>query len=84
MKEKCIICDKELTSKGVFLCESDTLKLYYKLNTKLDIINNPTFKEHCMICGEWENRVIINFPTWNYTCNVCLRRAMNIYSPRNH
>lgn len=79
-KEKCIICDKELIENGILLCESHTFQLYEIISNNQDTITNPSLREHCMICGEWDNRVIVNFPSWNYICNLCLKRAMKVYS----
>ena len=79
MDDKCIICNVKLVHSGVFLCERHTNKLEDNYKTEENIITTPTFKEHCMICGEWENRIIINYPEWNYICNVCLKNALDNY-----
>lgn len=79
MDEKCIICDKKLIQSDVFLCERHTKELDNNFKKEKNIINCPSFKEHCMICGEWKNRAIINYPEWNYVCNICLKNALDKY-----
>ncbi len=83
MQEKCVICDVRLIYKDVFICESHAKELYKKLKKGENIIKLPSFKEHCMICGEWKNRIIINYPSWNYVCNICLKNALNKYKNGN-
>lgn len=83
MKEKCYICETELDVSGVFICRTHTVELYKILSNEITIkdaiIINPEFIQHCHICGEYENRVIINHPEWFYICNVCLESATKNY-----
>lgn len=83
MQNKCIICDKLLSVKDIYICETHTSELLNIVNNQKQysdiIIEHPSFMDHCMICGEWEARKIINYPSWNYICNICLNAAQNIY-----
>lgn len=83
MKERCIICNKELEVKDIYLCQNHTMELQeIRLNGELDsnIFVNPTFNEHCMICGEWKNREMILIQGSIYICNRCLDSALNEYN----
>ncbi len=81
MNERCIICDSELRHSGIFICEHHTnvLNNFLEKSISEKIIKNPTFKNHCMICGEWENKIIINHPHWNFVCTICFNTANDFY-----
>jgi|GEM_PF-1552957 len=79
MKEKCYICGIEVSNKGVFLCEEHALELQKCLVNGENLILKPEFPEHCMICGNWECRIIVNSLGWNYICDECVEYAIKKY-----
>lgn len=83
VEDKCIICNIPLEFKGIYLCEIHTQELtnisHNKGKFQSIILYNPSFNEHCMLCGEWEDRIIINHPDWNYICDKCLFEAQTKY-----
>jgi hypothetical protein len=84
VKDKCLICGKPAEA-GAYLCKDHTRAALEVLNTgstenvKYTIIENPVFMNHCQLCGEWENRKIICYPSWNYLCEPCITEAKGIY-----
>jgi hypothetical protein len=64
---KCFICSEHTNEK--YLCQEHCKELYQMLINRTNIIEKPEFKHHCMICGEYQDRIIINYPTWFYICN---------------
>lgn len=71
---------------NIFLCKEHTIEALEVLytgvfqNKKYDIYDKPEFKHHCGICGEWENRIIINFPGWLFLCDRCIEKAREAYN----
>lgn len=86
MLDKCFICDKPLEAIDVFLCKKHTIIALEVLLTgvykgeKYKIYENSQYMQHCGICGEWENRIIINYPKWNYLCDRCIEKAREAYN----
>jgi len=64
---ECFICSKRI-EKG-YLCKDHANKLYEKLKNREGKIESPTWKNHCSICGEHENRTIIEYPPHGYFCD---------------
>ena len=64
---ECYICRKRL-EKG-YLCKKHCNELKEMLDRKENIIENPTFAHHCLICGEFEDRIIIEYPSVGPFCN---------------
>lgn len=85
MSEKCFICDTPLSKDGINLCKEHTIAALEVLYTgkykdkNYNIIENPEFKHHCGICGEWENRTIINYPEWLFLCEKDIEVARKAY-----
>jgi len=77
MIEKCVICEKELYKKKIYLCEEHTEKALEIMQN--ETIKNPKHEHHCAICGEWQNRIIINYPEWLYLCDKCINDAQKSY-----
>jgi hypothetical protein len=86
VEESCLICKKALEEqKEIYLCREHTLAAQEVLvsgkyqDREYGVYTNPEFKHHCNICGEWEGRVIINYPEWNLLCDVCIKSAKAAY-----
>jgi hypothetical protein len=84
MDNECIICNKILDINEVYLCEKHTqgLTQLLQISTSNIIIHKPDFKYHCMICGEWKNRILVNYPSWCYICDKCIDYSKNIYKTK--
>lgn len=86
MKEKCIICKKELHQKDIFLCEEHTTCLSEILDKgecngkQHKRIKKTEFKHHCAICGEYKNRVIVNYQEPFFICSICIKNAKKKYN----
>lgn len=81
MNDKCFICRKELDIEEIYLCKEHTKELIqnYKENAERIVLKNPSEKEHCYLCGEWESREIIKLHDWAYICNICLNESQKAY-----
>lgn len=64
---ECFVCGKHI-EEGC-LCKEDSELLYNVLHSQDNIINNPDFRHHCSICGEYENRIIIEYKSVYY-CDI--------------
>ena len=86
MKEKCIICNKELFQKDIYLCKKHTACLSVILDNgkyngkQYKRIEKTEFKHHCEICGEYKNRVIVNYPDPFFICSMCIKSAKKKYN----
>ena len=56
---KCYHCGESATSNTHYLCFECLKKLEIML-VDGKIIENPSFIHHCVVCGEYENRKIID------------------------
>lgn len=79
MTEKCFVCNKELEYAGIYLCKEHCLDIDEQLNSSPQLIFNTSFDNHCQLCGEWENRIIISYKDWCYICNKCVEDAKSFY-----
>ena len=64
---QCFICGKNLNNG--YLCSVHRQELKEMLRKKQGIVENPTFKHHCLICGAFEGRILIEYPLVGYFCN---------------
>jgi predicted nucleic acid-binding Zn ribbon protein len=76
---QCFVCGKAL-DKG-YLCKEHSQKLKRMLDKKVGVVENPDFRHHCSICGEFKERVIIEYPSVGYFCNVDIEEENERYSP---
>jgi late competence protein required for DNA uptake (superfamily II DNA/RNA helicase) len=67
---ECFVCGKVLNSG--FLCDEHAMQLHGMLNNEESIVMDSTWKNHCMICGEYENRRIVYLPDAGYFCEYCI------------
>lgn len=84
MKEKCMICSKILNTESIYLCENHTFELNRSLKNESIVISEPSEREHCQICGEYEDRRIINYMNWFYACNICIEYAYDAYMNKDN
>lgn len=64
---ECFVCGKKL--EGSYLCKEHSQKLKDMLKCNIGKVENPNFKHHCSICGEYLNRIIIEYPSVGYFCD---------------
>lgn len=64
---ECFVCSKKL-SEG-YLCEEHSRELYEMLVKGQGLVSNPDWKSHCLICGEYEDRIIVDYPLAGPFCN---------------
>lgn len=64
---ECFICGKKI-QQGYF-CDEHLKELKEMLYLEKNIIKNPNERHHCMICGEYQDRVIIEYPNVGYICD---------------
>jgi hypothetical protein len=76
----CFICNKE--SKHVHLCEEHAKELYANLVNGQRRVVEPSFSHHCNICGEYENRIIIEQSDNGYFCDIDIIEAYMAYSKK--
>jgi hypothetical protein len=63
----CFICGEKI--EAGYLCEKHAKELYELLTAKKNTIQQPDFRYHCQICGEYENRIIVEYPRYGYFCD---------------
>jgi hypothetical protein len=64
---QCFVCGKKI-EEG-YLCNEHIQELKKMLLNERNVIKNPDFKHHCLICGEYKERVIIEYPSVGYFCD---------------
>ena len=52
-----------------YLCKKHALELKEMLVQKKGIVKNPDMRHHCLICGKYQDRVIIDYPSVGYFCD---------------
>jgi late competence protein required for DNA uptake (superfamily II DNA/RNA helicase) len=67
---KCILCSKQLESG--YLCEEHADYLYNMFKNSKQYEVNSSWKTHCQICGEFENKHIIYDPNSSFFCSNCI------------
>lgn len=65
---ECFVCSKPL-SVG-YLCEEHAKVLKERLELGEGIVEAVDQRYHCLICGEHENRIIIEYPDCGYFCDI--------------
>lgn len=65
---KCFICSKEINNG--YLCGEHANELYNMLEQRKGVINTPDWRHHCLICGEFKERVILDYPQCGLFCDV--------------
>jgi hypothetical protein len=64
---ECYVCGKNTT--GQELCLEHVKILVTMLTKGEGVISHPDWRNHCAICGEFENRIIVEYPLIGYFCN---------------
>ena len=82
MTDKCFICNCLLQKDNIYLCQKHTQELFdsYSVSSSNNVIQMPSEKEHCHLCGEYKDRMIIYYKNWFYLCDFCLNDAMKEYN----
>lgn len=75
---KCYVCSKKV--KHSYLCKEHADLLYEMLMTNTGKIDSPDWRYHCSICGEHENRVIIDLPNSGFYCDIDIIDAQQRYN----
>ncbi len=70
----CYICTKELRDESFSLCKDHAKELYDMLNNKQNIVVDPDWRYHCLICGEFEHRRIIDYPSAGPFCDKDIKK----------
>jgi hypothetical protein len=77
---QCFICSKELPEG--YLCEAHTKELYDMLQKGTNIILTPDWNNHCLICGEYVDKIIVDHPNCGPICDRDIREEFERYSTR--
>jgi len=64
---ECFVCSMEL-NEG-YLCEKHAKILVEMLEKSDGIVEMPQWIDHCLICGQYEDRVIVEYPNCGCFCN---------------
>jgi hypothetical protein len=64
---ECFVCSKKL--KNGYLCKEHASELYSMLEKGEGEVENPDWKSHCLICGEFEHRRLIDYPSAGPFCD---------------
>lgn len=67
---ECYICANKLENK--YLCTKCYEMVIDMLQSKSNIVTNPKWEQHCLICGEYKDRIIIDVPNCGPICNRCV------------
>ena len=86
---KCYCCGKVYPKDNLFYCEECLIKLGNAFETGQGVILNPEHCEHCISCGEYEDRQIVHtgntglFPTHPRDtlpiCDKCVQEELKKY-----
>ena len=89
MSKKCYCCGINEISDEFFYCIDCLKKLKEMFDKNENIIDNPNSTEHCISCGEFENRKILwtgnsrCFPNHHGDgipiCNICVESELKKY-----
>lgn len=74
---KCHICSKKINK--AFLCQDCCREGVEHLKNNIDIIENPDWRYHCLICGEYKDRKIVDFPS-GPICDKCIHEELENYN----
>lgn len=74
---ECFICALEVNHS--YLCKTHAELLYNMILENIGVIESPDWKYHCAICGEHENRRIIELRDGGYFCSECIKKAHKEY-----
>lgn len=44
-----------------------------------NIVSNPGWGNHCIICGEYEERKIVDLPDCGPICDICIKEESDRY-----
>jgi predicted nucleic acid-binding Zn ribbon protein len=72
---ECYVCGKSLEMG--FLCEEHARILLVMLEKGEGEVHDPTWKHHCLICGEYKDRRIVEYPDAGYFCDRDIREEWN-------
>jgi hypothetical protein len=76
----CYVCSKKLESG--YLCEEHVHELYGMLKSGEGMVEEPRPCHHCNICGEYEDRVIIEHYKFGFFCNFDIYEELSRYEKR--
>ncbi|MDR1563718.1 MAG: hypothetical protein LBS74_02040 [Oscillospiraceae bacterium] len=79
-KIKCMLCG--ITTDASYLCRSHSQKLKQMLERNEGVISQPDFRHHCAICGEYENRIMIEYQGFAYFCNLDIEEISDFFNNR--
>ena len=74
---QCFICAQKLVEG--FLCKKHSAELHKMLELRLGVIDNPKMTHHCLICGEYRDRIIIEYHSVGYFCGRDIEEENNRY-----
>ena len=57
--KKCYCCEEVYPKDVLFYCEECLMKLSKAFKTGEGVVLNPKHYDHCISCGEYENRKIV-------------------------
>ena len=75
---ECFVCSKN-SGEG-YLCEEHAKILKKMLDEKKGIVESPEWMHHCVICSEYQNRVLVEYTQAGYFCDRDINEEWNRYS----
>lgn len=77
--QKCYCCGIAETTDELFYCYDCLQKMKIMFDNNINVIEHPMHQEHCISCGEWENRRIVYPHQATFVCDRCVEREMKKY-----
>jgi hypothetical protein len=75
---ECYICSKKLPDETFNLCREHAQILYDMLNNEQNLIVDLDWRYHCLICGEYEDRTMVEY-SGGYFCDKDIREEWEKY-----
>ena len=86
---KCYCCGNKFTSNDFYYCLECLVKLNEMFEKNVNVVKEPNYSNHCISCGEFENRKILYNGNSEYfpeikgegvpICDICVKEELNKY-----
>jgi len=76
---KCYLCWKNETSDNHYYCYDCIQVLKRHLDLNINFVKNVQYADHCVSCGQFENRKIILMNEVVLICEICIMSELSDY-----
>lgn len=75
---ECFVCGKQITNRH--LCKRHLDILVKMLEKEEGVTLYPSWRHRCLICGEYKDRIIVEYPSIGYFCNRDIMEELDKYN----